>query len=258
MKSKDNNSKIELPEIDINCDLGEGIGMDEAIMPYISSASIACGYHAGNEETIWQSIELAIKNNVSVGAHPSFLDKEHFGRIEMDLPPEEVYELVAQQLILFDEIASDAAVNMQHVKPHGALYNLSAKKSSIARAIAEAVKDHNKHLILFGLSGSQSIIEAKEIGLKTASEVFADRTYRDDGNLTARSTPNALLEDADEAVQQALQMIKEKTVTTLSGKTIPIVAETICIHGDGKKAIEFAMKINKALKENNFVIKAIS
>jgi len=244
--------------IDLNCDMGEGMGNDEAIMPYISSANIACGYHAGNEESIWQTIELAIRYNVSVGAHPSFLDKENFGRKDIDLSPEEVYELVTQQLILFDEIASEAAINMQHVKPHGALYNMSVKNISIAKAIAIAVKDHNTHLVLFGLSGSHSITEAKKVGLKTAGEVFADRTYEDDGSLTVRSQPHALIEDSNKAIQQVLQMIKEKTITTRSGKVIPILAETICVHGDGKNAPEFAKQINKALKKEHITIQPVS
>lgn len=244
--------------IDLNCDMGEGTGNDEAIMPYISSASIACGYHAGNEETIWQTIELAVKYNVSIGAHPSFLDKENFGRKEINLSPAEVYELVSQQLILFDEIASGANAHMTHVKPHGALYNMSAKNNSIARAIAKAVKDHNMNLILFGLSDSHSIGEAKEIGLKTVSEVFADRTYRDDSSLTERSLPGALIEDTDRAVRQVLQMVKEKTITALSGKIIPIVAETICIHGDGKNAAAFARQINDVLRKEHITIQPVS
>jgi 5-oxoprolinase (ATP-hydrolysing) subunit A len=245
-------------EVDLNCDMGEGIGNDEAIMPYISSANIACGYHSGNESTMWQTMELAQNHKVSVGAHPSFFDKENFGRKEMDLSPDDIYELVAQQLILFDKIASNADISMQHVKPHGALYNMSAKSISIAKAIANAVKDHNAHLVLFGLSGSHSINEAKVTGLKTASEVFADRTYHDDGSLTSRLLPNALIEDAGKAIQQVLQMIKEGTVTTISGKTIPITAETICIHGDGKQAAEFAKQIHKALMKEGIKIRPVN
>jgi len=244
--------------VDLNCDIGEGIGNDEAIMPFISSANIACGYHAGDENTIWQTIELAKKYNVSIGAHPSFLDKENFGRKEMNLSPEEIYELVTQQLILFDEIAADANMNMQHVKPHGALYNMSAKNIFIAKAIASAVKDYNAQLVLLGLSGSHSISEAKATGLKTASEVFADRTYQDNGSLTSRTQSNALIEDNNTAIQQVLQMIKQKTVTTISGKIIPIVAETICIHGDGKHAIAFAKQIDAALKKEGIKIQAIT
>lgn len=237
-------------EVDLNCDMGEGIGNDEAIMPYVSSVNIACGYHAGNEKTIWQTIELAMKYKVSIGAHPSFFDRKNFGRQEINLSPEEVYELVTQQLILFNEIATSLSVNMHHVKPHGALYNMSAKDNLMANMIARAVKDFDRQLILFGLSGSHSITEAKAIGLKTASEVFADRTYQDDGSLTPRSQPNAMIENADKVVKQVLQMIKYGAVTTVSEKTIPIVAETICIHGDGKYAVEFVKAIHDAIQKN--------
>ena len=234
-------------EVDLNCDLGEGIGNDENIMPYISSANIACGYHAGDEETMSQTVELCLKHRVSIGAHPSFFDRENFGRTEMSCSTGEVYELVLKQIKLLNEIAAAKGTKLSHVKPHGALYNMSAKTISLAKSIAQAVKDFDEQLILFGLSGSHSIHEAKAIGLKTASEVFADRTYQDDGSLTARSQPGALIEDANTAVKQVLQMIKEGTVTTISGKIIPVVAETICIHCDGKHAVEFAKAINDAI-----------
>ncbi len=243
--------------IDLNCDMGEGIGNDERIMPFISSANIACGYHAGDEQTIWKTIELAIKHKVAFGAHVSFHDKENFGRSEMKIPPDQVYDLVTQQLIIIKEIADSFNVAARHVKPHGALYNMSAKDVKLAKAIAQAIKDFDERLVLFGLSGSCSISEAKKIGLRTANEAFSDRTYQEDGSLTPRSQPNALLEDAGKAVQQVLQILKEKTVATISGKTIPIVAETICIHGDGKNAVEFAKTIYGQLKQNNIVIKAV-
>jgi UPF0271 protein len=183
-----------------------------------------------------------------IGAHPSFLDRKNFGRTEMDLDKEEIYDLVTQQLIILNEITSEFDAKLHHVKPHGALYNMSARDESLARTIANAVKDFDPSLILFGLSGSYSISEAKKIGLRTASEVFADRTYQGDGSLTPRSQPNALIEDTDKALQQVVQMMKEGTVTTVSGKVIPIVAETICLHGDGKYAVEFAKAIYKAVK----------
>ena len=234
---------------DINCDMGEGIGNDELIMPFISSANIACGYHAGDSATMWQTIELAIKHNVIIGAHLSFLDRKNFGRTEMSLDKAEVYDLVIQQLIILNDIATELDTELHHVKPHGALYNMSARDAALANTIATAVKDFNSHLILFGLSGSHSISEAKAIGLQTASEVFADRTYQDDGLLTPRSQPNALIVETNKVVQQVLQMIKEGKVTTVSGKEIPIIAETICIHGDGKQAVEFAKAIHKAVKK---------
>lgn len=243
------NWKNSYMHIDINCDMGEGVGNDDLIMPYISSANIACGYHAGDEQMIQETILLAKTYNVQIGAHVSFLDKEHFGRTEMKLYPDEVYDLVIQQLTIIKKIADDLSVQLSHVKPHGALYNMSAKDIVIAKTIASAVKDLDENLILFGLSGSHSITEAKAIGLKTASEVFADRTYRDDGSLTPRNQPNALINDADKLVQQVLQMINEGMVTTLSGKKIPIVAETICIHGDGEHAVEFAKAIHDSIRK---------
>jgi len=234
-------------KVGLNCDMGEGAGNDELIMPFIQAANIACGYHAGNVMTMKQTIELALKYQVAVGAHLSFPDRENFGRTEMYMEPEDVYELVIQQLIILNEVASALHTKLNHVKPHGALYNMSAKDPVLANNIAKAVKDFDASLILFGLSGSHSIREAKAMGLKTASEVFADRTYRDDGSLTPRSQTNALIDDVSKAVNQVLQIIKENSVITLSGKTIPIVAETICIHGDGKHAVEFAKAINDTL-----------
>jgi 5-oxoprolinase (ATP-hydrolysing) subunit A len=227
--------------------MGEGTGTDEFIMPYINAANIACGYHAGDSAMMWQTVELAIKHKVFIGAHISFLDKENFGRSEMQLSSDEVYELVSQQLIILNEITTALDTKINHVKPHGALYNMSAKNASLATVIVKAVKDFDSNLILFGLSGSHSISEAKKMGLKTASEVFADRTYQDDGTLTPRSQPHALIEETDKAIKQVLQMIKEGTVTTLSAKIIPILAETICIHGDGKHAVEFAKAIHSAV-----------
>jgi 5-oxoprolinase (ATP-hydrolysing) subunit A len=229
--------------------MGEGIGNDEIIMPFITSANIACGYHAGDPVTMWQTVELAIKHNVAVGAHPSFPDKTNFGRTEMNPDHEEVYELVIQQLVILNEIVSGLDAKLHHVKPHGALYNMSARDAAFANTIARAVKDFDPGLIVFGLSGSHSVREAKAIGLQTASEVFADRTYQDDGSLTPRSQPNALIDVTNKAIHQVLQMIKEGTVTTVSGKIIPIIAETICIHGDGTHAVEFAKAIHDAIKK---------
>src|SRR5438552_5859814 len=246
-----------MPTIDINCDMGEGIGNDEAIMPFISSANIACGYHAGNEETMKQTIELAIKNKVAIGAHPSFFDKENFGRIEKDLPVDEIYDLVILQLRTIDKIIKESGQKLHHVKPHGALYNMSAKDPQIAKAIAQAVKDFDDELILFGLSGSYSINEANAIDLKTANEVFADRTYQDDGSLTLRSQANALIGDVEKSIQQVLKMIREKSVTSVNGKNVSIIADTICIHSDGKNAVEFARQIFQNLTQHNIELKAI-
>lgn len=233
----------------INCDIGEGAGNDELLMPYIQAANIACGYHAGDIITMRRTIELCIKHHVGIGAHPSFYDRENFGRKEIYLPVQELYELITQQLIILKEIADLYGATIQHVKPHGALYNLSAKDALTANVIGRAVIEFDRNLILFGLSGSHSISEAKKLGLQTASEVFADRTYQDDGSLTPRSKPGAMIEEETAAVEQVLQMIDRGTVTCLSGKEIPMPAETICIHGDGKHAVAFAKAIHNAMSK---------
>ena len=241
--------------IDINCDTGEGIGNEEAIIPFISSANIACGYHAGDENTIWETAELCKKHNVAIGAHPSFFDKKNFGRTELKLDTDDIYDIVTQQLFIIDEIVSDLNVSIHHVKPHGALYNLSAKDKTTAAAIARAVKDFNHELILFGLSGSHSIKEAEKIGLETCNEVFADRTYMEDGSLMPRTMEGAVINDPDKVVHQALQLVNEGTVTTATGKTIKLKADTICIHGDGIHAVELAKEITENLKLDGIVLK---
>jgi UPF0271 protein len=230
--------------------MGEGIGNDEAIMPFVTSANIACGYHSGDEETIRTTIHLAKQYNVNIGAHPSFFDRENFGRTEIKTIPGEVYQLITEQLFLFKKIADAADAVVHHVKPHGALYNMAARDASLAKAIAQAVKDFEPKLILFGLSGSVSISEAEALGLKTWSEVFADRTYQDNGSLTPRSQPNALIEEKEKAVAQVVQMVQKGTVTTVNGKDIAIVADTVCIHGDGKHAVTFAKQLFHTLKQN--------
>lgn len=234
---------------DLNCDMGEGIGNDEAIMPFVSSANISCGFHAGNGDIIRHTIALAIKNNVLIGAHPSFRDKENFGRKEMHLGHDKLYAIVLEQLIKMDLIVKEKGAKLHHVKPHGALYNMAAKDADIAATIALTIKDFSEDLVLYGLSNSFLISEAKKLGLKTANEVFADRTYQDDGSLTPRSQANALIEDEDQCIQQVMQMIKKGIVTTTSGNTLSIAADTICIHGDGKNAVSFAKKIHEALKQ---------
>jgi UPF0271 protein len=237
--------------------MGEGVGNDAQLMPFISSTNIACGYHASDEDTMKKTVELALLHQVAIGAHPGFADKEFFGRRELHLSNDEIYDLVANQISVLKKIADSFQTKLHHVKPHGALYNMAARDALLARTIAQAVKEANENLILYGLSGSCLIHEAKAIGLKTASEVFADRTYRDDGSLTPRSQAKALIEDVRKCVAQVLQMIQEHTVTSLNGRVIPIEAQTICIHGDGKQALEFAKAINQTLKENRIDMKAM-
>ena len=236
--------------------MGEGCGNDAELMNYVSSVNIACGYHAGDQETMKRTVDLALEKGVAIGAHPSYPDRENFGRSDMDLPPAEVYKLVEDQIFALSLYCDKAGATLCHVKPHGALYNQSARSPEIAQTIAKAVSDVNQKLILFGLSGSHSIAEAKKIGLQTASEVFADRTYQTDGTLTPRSVPNALITDEDTAVTQVMDMIKYSRVRSTEAIMIPIIAETVCIHGDGEHALEFARLIHHSLIENGIEIGA--
>jgi len=235
--------------IDINCDMGEGVDNEAQLMPFISSANIACGYHAGDEETMKQVIQLCLQHHVHIGAHPSFPDRENFGRTAMQLPAAEIYTVITEQLNIINKAAKAAGAKLHHVKPHGALYNMAAKDASIAKAIAQTVKDFDAGLIYYGLSGSVMIDEAVKLGLQTAHEVFADRTYQSDGSLTPRTQPHALLQDKDAVIKQVLQFVDQNKVTTVSGEDIFIEADTICIHGDGEHAVEFAKAIYQTLHE---------
>ncbi len=243
--------------IDINCDTGEGIGNEETLMPFISSANIACGYHAGDAIEMKRVVELCIKYNVAIGAHPSFADRENFGRTEMHLSNEAIYHLVQKQIEILNTITIAAGVTMHHVKPHGALYNMAAKDAALANAIAKAVKDVDEDLIFYGLSGSVMIDEANKLGLQTANEVFADRTYQPDASLTPRNQPNALITGSSSAIQQVMQMINDKTVTATNGLSVSIKADTVCIHGDGENAIEFAIELNNSLQTAGITIQKI-
>jgi len=225
-------------------------------MPYITSANIACGYHAGDSATMLHVLELCREHGVVAGAHPSFLDRANFGRVERELPVMELYELVIQQLLIMKETADIAGVTLRHVKPHGALYNLSARDPLVAQVIAKAVKNFDSKLQLTGLSGSCSIEQAIEIGLPTISEVYADRTYQDDGTLTPRTEPGALITDPAVAAAQVLEMVSEGVVTSVTGNKVPIVAESVCLHGDGPYALLFAETINTTLKQNGIIIRA--
>ena len=243
-------------QVDLNCDLGEGLATDEQIIPLISSANIACGFHAGNTDTMKRTIELCMQHGVSIGAHPSWPDLENFGRTEIQRTSDEIFNIVTEQLEIISAITKQLGGKLHHVKPHGALYNQSAKDQSIAAAIAKAVYDFDSNLLLFGLSGSISLTEANALQLKTVHEAFADRTYQDDGSLTPRSQPNAFVETEQKALQQILQMINQQSVTSVSGKIVPVKADTICIHGDGKNAVAFATTISSALQQAHIDIKA--
>lgn len=243
--------------IDINCDMGEGIGNEFLLMPFISSANIACGFHAGDEAEMKRVVALCLQYNVAIGAHPSFNDKQNFGRTEMDVAASEIRQLVKEQLQTLNNIVRASGGKLHHVKPHGALYNMAAKDVLIAKAIAGTVKDFDSSLVYYGLSGSVMIEEALKAGLSTANEVFADRTYQPDGSLTPRSERSALITNTEEAIQQVLQLIQEKRVTANNGEKIILQADTICIHGDGMHAVKFAEKINHRLAKAGIQIQKI-
>ncbi len=243
--------------IDINCDMGEGIGNEALLMPLISSANIACGFHAGDEDEMQRVVALCLQHGVAIGAHPSFPDRENFGRTAMHLPLDEIQQIIKEQLSVLNKIVTANVGKLHHVKPHGALYNLAAKDATLARAIVAAVKDFDSSLILYGLAGSVMIDEAIQSGLQTANEVFADRTYQPDGSLTPRSQPGAFIHDSNRALRQVLQMINEKSVSAINGEIVPIKADTICIHGDGLNAVEFATAIYNRLLAEGILIQRI-
>ncbi len=241
--------------IDLNCDVGEGYPTDAALMPFISSANIACGYHAGDLECIERTISLCIENNVAIGAHPGFADKKNFGRTEQYLPADRLEDLVMHQVLAVRFNALQQNKPLHHVKLHGAMYNMAARDKTMAAAIATAVHRVDPTIIVYGLSGSYMITEAKALGLKVCNEVFADRTYQPDGSLTPRTQPNALINSTEACIKQVLQMIENQTVTAVDGTVIPIAAESVCLHGDGEHAVDFAKAIHKHLTAKTIEIK---
>lgn len=240
--------------IDLNCDMGEGMDTDRDIMPFISSANIACGYHAGDEETIKRTIDYCLQHNVAVGAHPGFDDKVNFGRTEVMLSEEELYTLVSKQVQLVKTIAEDKGTRLHHVKAHGALYNMAAKNEMYARVLAQAVKDIDPALRYYGLSNSLMLAAAEAISLQPVAEIFADRTYQPNGQLTPRSQAGALITDVEVSVNQVMQLVKNGTVQTVDGSVIALAAETVCLHGDGSHAIDFAKMINRRLKDEGIEV----
>jgi len=249
--------------VDINCDMGESfgsykIGTDEEILNYITSANIACGFHAGDPATMRKTVRLALDKGVGIGVHPGFQDLVGFGRREMKISPQEAYDITVYQIGSLYGFVKAEGGKLQHVKPHGALYNMAAKDITLSEAIAEAVYNIDPELILYGLAGSKLINAGRKIGLRTAQEVFSDRTYQQDGSLTPRTNPHALITDPQEAVNQVITMIKKGKVHSLQGTDVSIQADTICIHGDGNGALEFAQKLSAALIEAGISKKKLS
>ena len=234
--------------IDLNCDLGEGFPNDAELMPLINSVNIACGYHAGDEDTMRRTVALALEHGVAIGAHPGFADRAHFGRRERRLSEQGYYDLVLEQVRIIADVTHAADAVVRHVKPHGALYHLSAQNPEVAHAIARAVRDFDPRLALLGRSGSASIGEAEKLGLRTVSEVFADRRYQPDSTLTPRTEPDALIETEADCLRQVYEMVVHGRVQASDGRFIPIRAETICLHGDGEHAVAFARTLRRFLK----------
>lgn len=228
--------------IDLNCDLGEGAGWDAELMPLITSANIACGAHAGDAATMRSTVELARRFGVAIGAHPGFADPANFGRRELDLPAREIRTLVERQILALREMAP-----LAHVKAHGALYNLAARNASVADALVDSVWSIDPGLSLFVLPNSALARAAGARGLRIVNEVFADRTYRSNGALTPRSEPGAIIHDEAAAVAQVLRMVRDGVVRATDGTDVPIVADTVCLHGDGPHPLEFATRLRAEL-----------
>ncbi|HGW5509539.1 TPA: 5-oxoprolinase subunit PxpA [Citrobacter koseri] len=242
--------------IDLNADLGEGCASDAALLQLVSSANIACGFHAGDAQTMLASVREALKNGVAIGAHPSFPDRENFGRTAMTLPPETVYGQTLYQIGALAAIARAEGGVMRHVKPHGMLYNQAAKDPQLADAIARAVYACDPSLILVGLAGSELIRAGEHYGLTTRQEVFADRGYQADGSLVPRTQPGALVEDEEHALAQTLGMVESGRVKSITGEWANVVAQTVCIHGDGEHALAFARRLRAAFEERSIRIMA--
>ncbi len=241
------------PRVDLNCDMAESfgayrIGADDDVFPYITSANIACGFHGGDPSVMRATMARARELGVAVGAHPGLPDLIGFGRRVMDVTPQDVYDMVVYQTGALLGFANAAKVEMQHVKPHGALYNMAVTRADLSAAIARAVFDVDRGLVLFGLPGSHMISEAESVGLTTAAEAFADRNYMPDGSLVSRKRPDALVHDAHEAVQRAIRMVREGKVSSVEGSDISIRVDTVCIHGDGAHAAEFARQLRAAFE----------
>ncbi|MEO8007964.1 MAG: 5-oxoprolinase subunit PxpA [Betaproteobacteria bacterium] len=249
--------------LDLNCDMGEGFGAwkmgdDAALLDHVTSANIACGFHAGDPGTIHRTVKLALEKGVTVGAHPSLPDLQGFGRRNMNVSAEEAYDMVLYQIGALAGFAAACGGKLAHVKPHGALYNMAAKDARLARAIARAVRDFDAALVLFALAGSELVRAGAQAGLKTVNEVFADRTYQADGSLTPRTQPDAMIHDADAAIAQVRRMVREGRVRSQQGGDVPVQPDTLCIHGDAPGAVDFAKRIRQALDADGVRVAAVS
>ena len=250
-----------MKKIDLNCDMGESygawkMGADADVMPFITSANIACGFHAGDPATIRKTVRLAVDRGVAVGAHPSLPDLMGFGRRVMRISPQDMYDLVVYQAGAVEAFARAAGAKLHHVKCHGALYNMAANDEALSEAMVRAVKDLGSGVALYALSGSKNLDIGKKAGVRVIGEVFADRGYSDDGTLAPRDNPGGMIVDAAASVKQALAMIEEGYVTSLAGKRVAVVADTMCLHGDQPGAVAFAQNLRKAFSEKGITVAA--
>jgi 5-oxoprolinase (ATP-hydrolysing) subunit A len=242
--------------VDLNADLGEGSGHDDELFDLISSANIATGFHAGDSDTMHTAVSTANKHGVAVGAHPSFFDRENFGRKELKISNQEVFDVVVYQLGIFQAIASALNVRPNHVKPHGALYNMAVRNAELADAIARAIKSVDPKLIMFAPENSELARAGEAHGVQIAREIFADRNYLNDGWLVPRTRPDALLDDPKEAAQRVLRMLREGKVRSVEGRDVDVRGETICVHGDTPGAVEFARELRTQLEREGVKIMA--
>jgi UPF0271 protein len=242
--------------VDLNADLGEGAGHDDELLALVTSANIACGFHAGDAETMRRSIEASRDRKVAVGAHPSLFDRENFGRKEFPAKPNEVFDAVVYQLGIFQAIADAANVRPNHVKPHGALYNMAVRDAELAEAVTGAIAKVDPRLILFAPQNSVLARAGESNGLQIAHEVFADRNYLSDGSLVPRTQPNALLHDPEEAAARVVRMLREGKVRSVDGLDVDVRAETVCVHGDTPGAVDFARVLKSRLEKENVSVRA--
>jgi len=250
-------------EININCDLGEkskhhSNKYDPDLLEIVNSANVACGFHAGDEETMNEVVQISKKNGVSIGAHPSFNDPENFGRSRINLSENEIKKLIIDQYEILQEIASKHNENVTHIKPHGALNNMACEDINLANILAKTIYSINKDLIYLVPTGSKMEIAAKKLNMKIACEIFADRNYEEDGNLVSRNKPNALIIDPEEAKKHVLTMVQEQALNCYSGKKIPCEIDSVCIHGDNISSLATAKSIKENLIENGLVLKPLS
>ena len=250
-------------EININCDLGEkskhhSNHNDPKLLDIVNSANVACGYHAGDDQSMNQVVKISKKNQVSIGAHPSFNDPENFGRKRMDLPPSEIRKLIIDQYAILQNIASNHGENVTHIKPHGALNNMACEDIDLATIIAKAIYEIDKNLIYLVPTGSKMELSAKKLNMNIACEIFADRNYEDDGNLVSRSKSHALITDPEEAKKHVLSMVKNQAINCHSGKQIPCEIDSVCIHGDNESSLATAKSIKENLIENGLKLKPLN